>query len=63
MEIERIVKNLCSNASYSGGTVKSKEVDSFLEKHSTLYFCYGRAFELNFIKITDKTIKITRKWL
>lgn len=61
--IDRIIRNLCSNASFDGGTVSVDEVDLFLDQRSDLYFCYGRAFRVVFKPITDKTYKIAREWL
>lgn len=54
---------MCGNASFIGGTTTTREVDDFLENHSTLYFCRGRAFELIFNKITENTIQISRRWI
>ena len=62
-EINRIIRNLCSNASFAGGTVSASEVDDFLMSHSDIYFCHGRMFKVVFQKVTDRTFKIKREWL
>lgn len=61
--MNQMIRNMCSNASFIGGTATTREVDDFLENHSTLYFCRGRAFELIFNKITENTIQISRRWI
>jgi hypothetical protein len=61
--MDRIIRNMCSNANYSGGTATIEEVDTFLASQSGILFCHGRMFRVVFEKITDKTFSIKREWL
>ena len=61
-EVHRVMNNMCTNSSYSG-TLKTEEVDFWLENFSDLLFCYGKMFRAVFTKLTENNYKVTREWI